>query len=101
MTDYRKEKYWSRFAGSYNREQAYVVGENVLQAIMERISGEGDLGELVEFGCGAGFFTRELAKNASRITATDLSDEMLALARTQLKEEKNVVVGFTFELERV
>ena len=53
---------------------------------MKKLSDESDLGELIEFGCGAGFYTKVLAANASHITATDLSDEMLAMARTQLKD---------------
>jgi len=92
MADYRKEEYWSKFANHFNEEQTYIVGEAVQQAILERLSGEDDLGEIVEFGCGAGFYTKVLAKNASHVMATDLSDEMLAVARTQLKECQNVVI---------
>ncbi|HEY31934.1 MAG TPA: class I SAM-dependent methyltransferase [Dehalococcoidia bacterium] len=95
MADYRKEEYWSRFANNFNDDQTYVVGEAVQQAIFERLSGESGLGELLEFGCGAGFFTKALAENASHVMATDLSDEMLAVARTQLKDCQNVVVEKT------
>jgi len=52
----------------------------------------GVLGELIEFGCGAGFFTKDIAANASYVMATDLSDEMLAIARTQLEDLQNVTV---------
>ncbi|MFC1912198.1 class I SAM-dependent methyltransferase [Chloroflexota bacterium] len=92
MTDYKKEKYWSKFANTFDEEQKYIVGEAVQQAVIERLSRESDLGTLVEFGCGAGFYTKVLAENASHITATDLSDEMLAVAITQLKDRQNVVV---------
>ena len=95
MADYRKEEYWSRFANNFNEDQTYVVGGAVQQAIMERLSVETDLGELIEFGCGAGFFTKVLAENASHVMATDLSDEMLAVARTQLKDYQNIVVEKT------
>ena len=91
MADYRKEEYWSRFANNFNEEQKYIVGGAVQQAILERLSGESDLGELIELGCGAGFYTKVLAANASNVTATDLSDEMLAVARKQLKDCRNVV----------
>ena len=50
------------------------------------------MGELIEFGCGAGFYTKILAKNARRVIATDLSDEMLAIARKELKNYQNVIV---------
>ena len=89
---YKKEKYWSRFAKTFNEDQKYIVGGAVQQAILERLAGEGNLGELVELGCGAGFYTKVLAANASRVTATDLSDEMLEVAKQVLKDCKNVAV---------
>jgi ubiquinone/menaquinone biosynthesis C-methylase UbiE len=92
MADYKKEKYWSKFANTFDEDQTYVIGGAVQQAILERLSGESDLGELLELGCGAGFYTKVLAANASHVMATDLSDEMLAVARTQLKDLQNVTV---------
>ena len=92
MEDYRKETYWSRFANNFNEDQTYVVGGAVQQGILEKLSGENDLGELIELGCGAGFFTKGLSANARRVTATDLSDEMLSEAKKQLKDYQNVVV---------
>jgi ubiquinone/menaquinone biosynthesis C-methylase UbiE len=38
-------------------------------------------GHCVEIGCGAGRVTRSLAQSFATVTATDVSDEMLALAR--------------------
>ena len=94
MADYKKEKYWSKFANTFDEDQAYIVGGAVQrQAIIDRLSGERDLGELIELGCGAGFYTKVLAANASHVMATDLSDEMLAVARTQLKDLQNVTVA--------
>jgi len=92
MADYKKEEYWSRFANNFDEEQKYIVGGAIQQATLERLSGESDLGELIELGCGAGFYTKVLAANASHVTATDLSDEMLAVARKQLKDCQNVIV---------
>lgn len=93
MVDYKKEKYWSKFANTFNEDETYIVGGAVHQAIMERLSEERDLGELIELGCGAGLYTKVLTANASRVMATDLSDEMLAVARTQLKYLQNVTVA--------
>jgi ubiquinone/menaquinone biosynthesis C-methylase UbiE len=92
MTDYRKEEYWSKFANTYDEGVTYIVGEAIHQTLMERLSRESDLGELIELGCGAGLYTKALAGNASRVIATDLSDEMLAVARTQLRGWQNVAV---------
>ena len=49
-------------------------------------------GKAVEFGCGTGYFTKAIARNASHVVATDLSDKMIEVARVQLKECKNVTV---------
>jgi len=92
MTDYKKEEYWSKFANTFDEDQRYIVGEAIQQVILDRLSGESDLGELIELGCGAGFYTKVLAANASHITATDLSDEMVEVARTRLKDWQNISI---------
>jgi ubiquinone/menaquinone biosynthesis C-methylase UbiE len=89
---YNKEEYWSKFAYIYDENQKYVVGEAILKSIIGRLSQESGLGTLIEFGCGAGFFTKALAKNARRVIATDLSDELLEIAEKQLREYQNVIV---------
>jgi ABC-2 type transport system ATP-binding protein len=92
MKKYEILEYWSKLANTLDKDEVYVVGESIHQALMERVSGESGLGELIELGCGTGLFTKVLAKNASHVMATDLSDEMLAAARTQLKDWQNVAV---------
>jgi len=91
MTEH-KEEYWSKFASTYNDDQDYVVGKTILQLIIKRLSEEHDLGEVIEFGCGTGYFTKEIAKKARNVIATDLSDEMLEIARIQLKEFQNISI---------
>ena len=92
MTDYKKEEYWIRFASTSDEDQRHIVGEAIQQTIIGRLSEESDLGKAVELGCGRGFFTRAIARNAIQVLATDLSDEMLAVARTQLEDLQNVTV---------
>ena len=53
--------------------------------VRERVSKEGQLGDLVEFGCGTGFYTQVLASKANRVVASDVSRGMLELAKEQLK----------------
>jgi ubiquinone/menaquinone biosynthesis C-methylase UbiE len=88
----REERYWSRFARSYDADGEYVVGRSILQAINEALSQEQDLGDAVEFGCGTGYFTRVVARNARHVLATDLSDAMLAVARAQLRDLDDVTI---------
>ena len=91
-TDHKKEEYWSKFANTYDEDVKYIGGEAIQQALIERLSRESELKELMEFGCGAGFYTKALAANASHVMATDISDEMLAVARIQLKDLQNVTI---------
>lgn len=88
----RKEEYCSRFADTFDEDQKYIVGEAVQQAVIGRLSEERDLGEVVELGCGRGYYTKAIARNATQVLATDLSDEMVEAARTQLKEFQNITV---------
>jgi ABC-2 type transport system ATP-binding protein len=92
MTDSKKENYWSKFSNTFDNDQRYIVGEAIQKTVIDKLSRERNLGELIEFGCGAGFYTKVIAPNASHVIATDLSDEMLAVAKIQLKDFHNVVV---------
>jgi ubiquinone/menaquinone biosynthesis C-methylase UbiE len=91
MMEAKKEKYWSQYAYSYDEGVNYVVGKTLNQAIIERLSKE-HLGDVIEFGCGSGYFTKAIAKNAKHVIATDLSDEMLEIAKAQLRELNNLTI---------
>ena len=43
--------------------------------------------EVLELGCGSGFFTRELVKSGAWITAIDISPDLLELARRDVPAE--------------
>jgi len=92
MVEYKKEKYWSKYAYDYDEGVDYIVGKDIQKTIIERLSEECDIGEVIEFGCGTGYYTKVIAKNARHIIATDLSDEMLEVAGTQLKEFQNITI---------
>jgi ubiquinone/menaquinone biosynthesis C-methylase UbiE len=88
----RKEEYWSRFAHTFDGDQKYIAGGAIQQAVISRLPEERNLGEAVELGCGRGYFTKAIARNATQVLATDLSDEMVEAARTELKEFQNITV---------
>jgi ubiquinone/menaquinone biosynthesis C-methylase UbiE len=92
MTDTKKERYWSRFARSYDEYADYVVGKSLRQALKERFCQEHDLGDVIEFGCGTGFFTKAIVPKAHHVFATDLSDEMLKVASDELKDFSTVTI---------
>jgi len=87
-----EEIYWSHFARRYDHAEAYVVGHGILEAITKQLEKEQNLGEAIELGCGTGYFTRAIAKNADHVMATDLSDQMVEMAKGQLKGFTNVSV---------
>lgn len=88
----RREDYWGKFARTFDEDQKYIVGEAIQRTLMEKLSKERDLGEVVEFGCGMGYYTGVLANNSKRVIATDVSDEMLEMARGQLQGFQNITV---------
>jgi ABC-2 type transport system ATP-binding protein len=92
MPEHKKERYWSRYAQTYDDYAEYVVGKTLRQEIFNRLSEEREMGDVIEFGCGTGYFTKAMVKNAKHIHATDLSDEMLEVARLRLEEFQNVTI---------
>jgi ubiquinone/menaquinone biosynthesis C-methylase UbiE len=92
MIEHKKEKYWSKFAYGYDEGVEYIVGKTINQTIIKILSAEQELGEVIEFGCGTGYFTKAIAKNAKHVIATDLSDEMLEMTRRQLEKFQNVTI---------
>jgi ubiquinone/menaquinone biosynthesis C-methylase UbiE len=86
------EQYWSECARTHNSDQEYILGKTILHAITEKLYEEGELGDVVEFGCGVGYFTRAIAENARHVIATDLSDEMLKMAGIHLQGFKNITI---------
>ena len=88
----RSEKYWGRYAHSYDEGVAYVVGQYLREAIIKRLLRERALGEVIEFGCGTGYFTKVIARNSKHVIASDISDGMVRMARAQLKDFRNVTI---------
>jgi len=92
MNRQTEENYWSRFAASYDRDGEYVVGKQIIQLIEEALLAERSLGDALECGCGTGYFTKAIARNAKHLVAADLSTELLEVARIQLRGFKNVSI---------
>ena len=86
------EKYWSRFPDTYDENQEYVVGKELLDQITKMLDGVPESGKAVELGCGTGYFTLAIARKFKSIIATDLSDSLLEVARLRLREHPEVTV---------
>jgi ubiquinone/menaquinone biosynthesis C-methylase UbiE len=93
MADEQRE-FWSKVAQKYDRVVDLQIGSKTRSMVRERLANEGRLGNLAEFGCGTGFYTEVLARKADSVVATDLSPDMLALARDQIK-----AANVTFQTE--
>ena len=86
----RREEYWSKFSQTYDENQAYVVGEDLLKAMTATLDELSDLGKVVEFGCGTGYFTQTIVQKATHVVATDLSDDLLEMAKTRFKDNPKI-----------
>jgi ubiquinone/menaquinone biosynthesis C-methylase UbiE len=87
--------YWGRFSNTYDDALESMIGKEVRMNLAEIFGHEHDLGDVIEFGCGTGYFTRVIARNARHVTATDLSPRMVAAARSRLRGMDNI----TFQVQ--
>lgn len=83
MADQRGE-FWSTVATKYDRVVDLQIGPTTRAMARQRVTKEGRLGDVAEFGCGTGFYTEALAERASKVVATDVSPGMLALAKARI-----------------
>ena len=87
-----KEIYWSRFAADFEERNTYVVGSGDMDRVNQAVASQENLGNVLEFGCGNGTYSKLMAPQADHIRATDFSDEMVAETRKRLKNLENVTV---------
>ena len=77
-------EFWSNVAIKYDRVVDLQIGGKTRSMVRERVAREGELGRLVEFGCGTGFYTELLARRADSLVATDISPGMLDVAKQRV-----------------
>ncbi len=87
-------RFWNKTARKY---AASAIGDPVgFERTLERVRELVPAGSAIfEFGCGTGTAALKLASHAGRILATDISDEMIAIAREKAAAEG--VSDVTFE----
>jgi len=84
-------KFWAEISSKYDSAIDNILGEKIRPKIREKLNDEDNLGKLIELGCGTGYFTKTLADKSEYIISTDISEEMLSIAREKLK-------GFEFQV---
>jgi 2-polyprenyl-3-methyl-5-hydroxy-6-metoxy-1,4-benzoquinol methylase len=82
------EKFWDRAAGSYDREEQ---GDAPTYArVVEETKKYLEAGDLVlDFGCGTGRISNEIAGTVRAVHALDISSKMIEIAR-QKAEQRNI-----------
>jgi len=85
-----KADFWSKASQRYDKAVEGALGGNIRPLINEKLRHEGHLGKVVEFGCGTGYFTKTLARQAENVVATDFSEDMVHIAQTRLEGLDNV-----------
>jgi ubiquinone/menaquinone biosynthesis C-methylase UbiE len=87
------ETYWSRFSEGFDDKQAYTAGAELISLMTERLAAKKNLGDVLEFGCGNGRYTRSIVEQARSVVATDYSKEMVEAASRILSDCRNVSVA--------
>jgi 2-polyprenyl-3-methyl-5-hydroxy-6-metoxy-1,4-benzoquinol methylase len=82
---------WEEFVESGADYYRHQVHGPALLAVCEPLR---DL-DVLDLGCGQGFFSRQLAKRGARVVAIDLAEELLAFA---LRHEKEEPLGIAYHL---
>ncbi len=86
------EKDWSNLAENFDNLQRYITGAETDKRIKQALSQLGDLGHVLELGCGNGNYTKVLSSSSQSILATDISASMVEVAKRQLADIANVTV---------
>ncbi len=86
-------RFWDRIARKYAADPiADMAGyERTLERTRDYLNGDQ---AAFEFGCGTGTTALKLAPSVRRIVATDISSEMIAIAREKAKAEGAANVAF-------
>lgn len=88
-----KETYWSRFAKDFEERNLYVVGKKDTALVHREVSKLTELQKVLELGCGNGTYSKILENNATELTATDFSDEMVAASAKRLANYGKITVA--------
>ena len=83
-------KYWETPAGRirWNRR---------VEMLMSHILADMDV---LEIGCGVGYFTKEIVKTKANVTAIDVSPDLLEVAKSNISEPNvSLMVGNAYDLE--
>lgn len=98
------KEYYGRRAKEY--ERIYLREDPVRQTELAEIAQQMEVlffrRDVLEVACGTGYWTERIAKNAKTITAVDLSEEALRVARQKnIKGDVRFIQGDAYYLEEI
>lgn len=89
----RKARFWDRIARKYAADP--IVDLPGYEATLQRVQSLLSIGhDVLEIGCGTGSTALRLAPHTRRLLATDVSAEMIAIAREKLAAQPTRQLGF-------
>jgi ubiquinone/menaquinone biosynthesis C-methylase UbiE len=83
-------KYYAQRANNYEQIYKEPQIQDDLHFLIDRVSSTLDGHDVLELGCGTGFWTEKIAKTAASVCATDINQVMLDFASAKSYPEKNV-----------
>lgn len=83
--------YYARRAEEYELIFRKPERQNDLHALRNFVAETFDGRHVLEIACGTGYWTQILARSAASVTATDVNDEVLEIARAKPRVGDNVV----------
>jgi 2-polyprenyl-3-methyl-5-hydroxy-6-metoxy-1,4-benzoquinol methylase len=87
----KSEKFWDRAANTYDQEEKKDLP--TYQKIIEKTRKQLNTNDIVlDFGCGTGLVSNEIAGNVKQIHAIDISSKMIAIANDKaiLRKIENI-----------
>jgi ubiquinone/menaquinone biosynthesis C-methylase UbiE len=94
MKAYKNDyEYWSKRASIFDKASCDMDEKCSLDNKMDWVIRQfNDTDTTLEIGCGTGIYSALIANKVKNLIATDMSSEMLALARTKLNQYDNVEI---------
>ena len=90
LNDYN---YWSKRAGIFDKASCDMDGkcsqDNKMDWVLRQFN---ETDTTIEMGCGTGIYSAIIANKVRNLVATDMSSEMLELARSKLNQYPNVEI---------
>jgi ubiquinone/menaquinone biosynthesis C-methylase UbiE len=90
--DKKEKEYWSKYGSNYDDNQLFVVGMDLLNIITSKLSELSKLGNVLELGCGTGYFTKTIYKNAETLIASDISEKLLKITKKKFEKLSNIKI---------